>query len=332
VRPGSNALLASLLCPSDHTGRVRFTNLPQRPRGGGGDGDYYGNFATYLAFSNYRACRGDLVGDDANDYLALPGERARSTCPCAGAEDYDMLVQYNMPRSWARAYDFVGSFQLVTSGTSNSLAFSEGLIGTESQSSRTYKDTLAWGIHVHHYSHAEHEMGVADSEAPQSGPLACMLVKGSQGFFRRNTQATYSDNNHWLGRRIWDNAPGAYAFYALLPPNSPSCSFSYENGLISATSHHWGGVNAALLDGSVRFFSNSITTIHANTIPRRVRDCREEGDGSVCDHATRTRSPARARITVTGTPGYPIDADGRRFSYGIWAELGAITSREPIAL
>jgi len=55
-----------------------------------------------------------------------------------------------MPRSWARAYDFVGSFQIVTSGLSNSIAFSEGLIGTDSRSSKTYKDTMAWGIEVRH--------------------------------------------------------------------------------------------------------------------------------------------------------------------------------------
>jgi hypothetical protein len=56
------------------------------------------------------------------------------------------------------------------------------------------------------------------------------------------------------------------------------------------------------------------------------------GEGSVCDHATRTRSPAQARITVTGTPGHPIGVNGGLLSYGVWAELGAINSTVPTSL
>jgi len=270
------------------------------------------------------------VGDDANDYLALPGEDREITCPCTGETSKDLLVQYNMPRSWARAYDFVGSFQIVTSGLSNTIAFSEGLIGTDSRSSRTYKDTMAWGCATDYYSHTEIEEKANEMDAPTSGPLACLDVKGSRGFFRRNEQATYpADPNHWFGRRIWDNAPGAYAFYTLLPPNSPSCSISYENALVSATSHHQGGVNVSLLDGSVRFINDSIGT---GAIRARVGDDRELVDGSSCDTETKTLSSVKVRKTVTATPGYPIDTDGRRFSYGIWAELGAINSTEPISL
>jgi prepilin-type N-terminal cleavage/methylation domain-containing protein/prepilin-type processing-associated H-X9-DG protein len=331
VRPQSNVLLASLLCPSDAAGRARFTNLPQRPLGGGGDDDYYGNFATYLAFSNYRACRGDLVGDDANDYLALPGEQYESTCPCTGNTVIDTLTQHNMPRSWARAHDFVGSFQIVTSGQSNTIAFSEGLIGTDSRNSKTYKDTMAWGIEVRYYGHADAESDANELNVPTSGPLACLNVQGSQGFFSRKEQATYpADPNHWFGRRIWDNVPGAYAFYTLLPPNSPSCSFSFENGLVSATSHHWGGVNVSFLDGSVRFISNSIDPRGIGAIRGRCGDDRELVDGSSCDSATGTLSSAKVRHTVTGTPGYPIGTGGERFSYGIWAELGAVNSQATI--
>ena len=325
VRPRGNVLIESLLCPSDTVGRARFTNQRQQ------DG-------TYLSLSNYRACRADLVGDDANDYLALPTDTEKP-CPCTGELIAFSLVQYNMPRSWARAYQYTGDFQIVTSGLSNTVAFSEGLIGTDSQGSKTYRDTVAWGIEVRYYGYAETDAKESEPSAYlESGPFACMAVAGPQRLFKSNSQATYSDNNHWLGRRIWDNAPGAYGFHTLLPPNSPSCSFSYENGLISASSRHPGGVNVALLDGSMRFISESITGGQKLERPknclcqgpcmcRRAWDDREEVDVSGCDGAS-----SKGRKTVIATPEYPVNADGRRFSYGVWAELGAVNSREPISL
>jgi prepilin-type processing-associated H-X9-DG protein len=50
-------------------------------------------------------------------------------------------------------------------------------------------------------------------------------------------------------------------FTTVLPPNSPSCLFSnlwQGPGIISATSFHPGGVNAAFADGSVQFISETI--------------------------------------------------------------------------
>jgi len=320
VRPEGNVSLSSFLCPSDPAGQARFSEIPQQGRE---EGDPY----TYLSFSNYRACRGDLVGDDANDYLALPGEERESVCPCTGDTTKDRLIQYNNPRSWARAYDYVGSFQAVTSGLSNAMAFGEGLIGTDIPGSKTYKDTIAWGIASQY-----HDYGNPDSE---SSPLDCLGTQGVGGFFSNPNQATYPDKNHWLGRRIWDNTPGAYAFYALLPPNSPSCSARLTNGLISATSHHSAGVNVSLLDGSVRFMSDSIG---GHAMAKRNPNCfcgrgsclcqkvRDDGSmGESCDG-----SPVRH--VPNGTPDYPANADGMRFHYGVWGELGAINSTEVISL
>ena len=49
-------------------------------------------------------------------------------------------------------------------------------------------------------------------------------------------------------------------FCTILPPNSPNCSAGnwYGFGIYSASSYHPGGVNAAMLDGSVRFVTDSI--------------------------------------------------------------------------
>ncbi|MBQ4204912.1 MAG: DUF1559 domain-containing protein, partial [Thermoguttaceae bacterium] len=64
---------------------------------------------------------------------------------------------------------------------------------------------------------------------------------------------------NWL-----DRLPILTAFTTVMPPNAPSCmKYNREQGqveLLSATSYHSGGVNAGLLDGSVRFISETVDT------------------------------------------------------------------------
>jgi len=256
----SNVALATLLCPTDATGRTRFTD------GRAVSGNFYdGNW--YHSFSNYRACRGDIVGVDFYD-------------------DNGDRIPLNMPRSWARTFEYVGSFQVVTSGQSNTIAFSEGLIGKDS-SGDTYRDTIAWDIPAHF----------------SNPPIDCLNVRGSSGFFSSPTQPSRAGND-WLGRHIWDDTPRQYAFYALLPPNSPSCANDSDPALISASSSHAGGVNVAFLDASSRFITDAVNA-NNNPLSRRV---------IVDDTAGQAQ------------PDYPRDERGT-FSYGVWAELGAVNSR-----
>jgi prepilin-type N-terminal cleavage/methylation domain-containing protein/prepilin-type processing-associated H-X9-DG protein len=282
-----NVALNSLLCPSDGNGRARFIHGPIPGTLGNDDVKWY------HAFSNYRVCRGDLAGNDC----ALPTEEVNPYL--SSAKD---ATQYNMPRSWARAYNFVGGLAIVTSGTSNTIAFSEGLIGDDRMigddrsAGGSYRDALALGIPSHY------------NEVPQN----CLNTKGSNGMFRDANQRTgLGTNTGGLGGHIWGNQPSLYAFYSLLPPNSPGCysdAVFYFHGFylwVSATSNHTGGVNVSFLDGSVRFVSDSIETKNLNR--------------SVTTQTSRDNPPAD-----------PIDDDGR-FSYGIWAELGAVNSKETVA-
>lgn len=57
-------------------------------------------------------------------------------------------------------------------------------------------------------------------------------------------------------------------FGTLLPPNGPSCwssgnsnPFSVYSGVATAGSHHPGGADGLIADGSVRFFSETISSV-----------------------------------------------------------------------
>ena len=206
-----------------------------------------------------------------------------------------------MPRSWLRAYQFTGGFRIVTSGLSNTVAFSEGLIGRMVVGpGGTYKDAVAIGIPSYY----------------NDAPLNCLNVRRAGGQLDPLQQV--ATHCHFLGGRAWENAPDAVVFYTLLPPNSPSCGEGVYRALISATSRHTGGVNVSFLDGSVRFVSNSIDT---RNLHRRVAT--QPG----------TINIGGGTIVPGNPPPYPICADtGERFSYGVWAELGAINSREAVLL
>ena len=131
-----------------------------------------------------------------------------------------------------------------------------------------------------------------------------MSTKGVRGEFSNHNQLT-TFFDPFLGRNIWFNMPGAYAFYTLLPPNSPNCASTPDLIWTSASSHHTEGVNVSFLDGSVRFISN---TIDVRNLDRRVISTPD---------------------AMNGTPDFPADENGR-FSYGVWAELGAVNSTEAI--
>jgi prepilin-type N-terminal cleavage/methylation domain-containing protein/prepilin-type processing-associated H-X9-DG protein len=70
------------------------------------------------------------------------------------------------------------------------------------------------------------------------------------------------------GRRgiQWTDAPADLCmFTTVLPPNAPACADSgewgdHDNVLLPPNSAHPGGVNGAMCDGSVRFFTDNINT------------------------------------------------------------------------
>ncbi|MBR0226448.1 MAG: DUF1559 domain-containing protein [Thermoguttaceae bacterium] len=106
-------------------------------------------------------------------------------------------------------------------------------------------------------------------------PATCIALRGADGRYVDGT-TTYIEK----GRR-WGNCSNV-GFNAALPPNSPSCSSSTGDlwarpMVVSASSSHSGGANVAMLDGSVRFVSETIdsgsvdTAFNANRTGKSVR-------------------------------------------------------------
>ncbi len=132
---------------------------------------------------------------------------------------------------------------IVKDGTSNTLAFAE--IAVSDVLGKSGDDVVSGIAYI--------------SGAVDATPLTCLNTRGDDGLLHGKDGVTYYEK----GRR-WCHAGYANtSFTATLPPNSPSCSSSdgdlqNRGMMISASSNHSGGANVVMLDGSVRFVSETI--------------------------------------------------------------------------
>ncbi len=132
----------------------------------------------------------------------------------------------------------------LTDGTSNTMGFSEVCVSDPNITDMNIRSGIAYL-----------------TRTISTNPTNCLNMRDSSASnqFKTGVKAYYSEK----GRR-WNNANYANTnFQAVLPPNAPSCSSSqaqlYERPmLISASSNHSGGVNVAMMDGSVRFVSETV--------------------------------------------------------------------------
>ncbi len=132
-----------------------------------------------------------------------------------------------------------------TDGTSNTILCSEACAGE--------------------YSHDKIRGAVCyysgfDAGSWVSKPSLCMNQKSATDPNSYGTTVVQHPRcGNWL-----DRLPLLTAFTTVMPPNAPSCfKYNQEQGqvmLIAPTSYHSGGVNAAMLDGSVRFIPDTVDT------------------------------------------------------------------------
>lgn len=117
------------------------------------------------------------------------------------------------------------------------------------------------------------------------------LCRGDTTGGRYSDSIAESQLSNWSGRRSYDARVAYSGFNTCLPPNAPSCVHTGSTDgfrklgsgglpavrhVISATSSHTGGVNAALADGSVQFISDTINSETAGIsnpgVPRSIEE------------------------------------------------------------
>ena len=173
--------------------------------------------------TNYVVCYGDCI--DANQLGEIDGVGAEWDCTRRGAFGSGRFKPLAM----------------ITDGTSNTIAASETV--TNPMTSNGYTG-IKGGVYPVRPTSASSCYNDARSTT-NPGEMS----RGSESSWR----------GHWFG----DGRPVNGGFITVLPPNGPSCSNGAGDGvwaIVSASSNHSGGVNAVMLDGSVRFISETIST------------------------------------------------------------------------
>ncbi|MDR3197730.1 MAG: DUF1559 domain-containing protein, partial [Planctomycetaceae bacterium] len=167
---------------------------------------------------------------------------------------------------WVNVYK---SFATVTDGLSNTVGISETLSSTAEKSNDAKRFVVYLDI-----------TGSSGEEVTPytKSPAFCRDSVLDPNDHRQLLQSVVdaTDANVHRGHNFAQGFVGRIGFTASLPPNSPSCNGRYSTnhndnalngwGIFSVTSNHTGGVNIGLLDGSVRFISDTVNSGDLNAV------------------------------------------------------------------
>lgn len=141
----------------------------------------------------------------------------------------------------------------ISDGTSNTIAYSERLMHTAGYSSQAGNPAVGMGELVPYLT------TIAMVPDVHNSPLLCRAATNGQ-YLVAGTRHQGNSGRYWH-----DGHPCYVGFNTILPPNGPCCidTIAWGDGcpgVLPPSSYHTGGVNAAMADGSVQFFSSSIDT------------------------------------------------------------------------
>ena len=219
--------------------------------------------------TSYRGCRGDIHG---SGYYNVDYPRGVYQC-------YDNGTRTNKI-----------SFAEILDGTSNTVMIAEGKVWVPDTTKTTWP--AKGGVCF-----------LAHNDA--SAPSVCLNAPRDPADSNWLTTKPYGDSRRFPGQYYqaggWNNF-----ILTILPPNQPFCSSS-TNGVTDSScfatpsSYHGGGVNCAMVDGSVRFISDTI-------------DC---GD---LTQATSTATGSKYRSFAGPSP------------WGVWGAMGSTIGGETVKL
>ena len=179
------------------------------------------------AGANYAACHGDRFGQSTKDTFYDTQGAFISGFDCTGAK-------------WGTSPCKMRSVKLkdVTDGLSNTIALGEVRMGDGTLDPNKGGQGLTNGIN----KNAE--------------PIKCQdLIDPATGLYSGAAVPT----THSIGRRGMDSQETHALFQTGAPPNYPRCAASqHGNNMPFLSAYHVGGANAAMLDGSVRFITDTI--------------------------------------------------------------------------
>ncbi|GHT36563.1 general secretion pathway protein GspG [Planctomycetales bacterium] len=222
---------------------------------------------------------------DSNAFIKTGGDLARTSYHgCWG----DVKCAHNsgsIRGVLTRATDIKADMGGVTDGTSNTVALSESLCGA-------YDDI----------NERRWKIGVVQLAAKTFSPKDCLDTKGADG----EIAAAHSAMTYGKKGCRWAAAQMGYSgFLTILPPNSPTCASNDTStgtswvleqlGITTPSSNHSGGVNVGMLDGSVKFVSETV-------------DCGSD-------------------FTVNPPVNY-----GKKSPYGVWGAAGTVAGSESATL